>query len=149
MRSKLDVGLTVSPGVDGLVRHLLLHAGDNGITDRTTAMVYAAEYRNAPSLTIAVGSINTAGGAQSTGFNPDRGCYELTASANSVDFTVSGALYNPAFNISSWSSSVPGTIRINGVTANLNADYVAVADSGRLLIQIMRAVAGGTRIQIP
>jgi len=149
MRSKLQVGFNVPPGTDSLVRHLVLHAGDNGIVDRTTAMVYAAEYRNAPSLTMTVGSINTAGGAQASGFNPDRGCYELTASGTSVDFTVSGALYDPAFNISNWATAAPATIRINGATANLNTDYVAVADSGRLLIQIIRAVAGGAHIQVP
>jgi hypothetical protein len=85
----------------------------------------------------------------SNGFNYDRGCYELSASSNSVDFTTSGTLYSPAFNISSWSAGVPSTVVVNGVAATAGQDYVAISDNGRLLVQILNKVPAGTHIQIP
>jgi hypothetical protein len=141
LRSKLQTAASVPPGTDTWTRHIVLHAGDNGIVDRTTANAYAAEYRTPPALSMAAGSSN--------GFNYDRGCYELSASSNSVDFTTSGTLYSPAFNISSWSAGVPSTVVVNGVAATAGQDYVAISDNGRLLVQILNKVPAGTHIQIP
>jgi hypothetical protein len=141
LRSKLQTAASVPPGNDTWTRHIVLHAGDNGIVDRTTANAYASEYRTPPSLSMATGS--------SAGFNYDRGCYELTASGNSVDFTTAGILYNPVVNVSSWSAGLPSTIVVNGVAATSGKDYIAVADNGRLLVQFLGTVAQGTRIQIP
>jgi hypothetical protein len=141
-RSRIQQGAigVINTGTDTLVRHAAMFAGDNGVNTKAIAETYAAEYKSPPVLTMTQGS--------NQGFNMEMGDFEMTSANSAVDFTTGGALHYPVFNITSWSASVPSSILLNGSPLYLNSDYVAVADNGRLLIQIMSVVPSGARVQI-
>jgi len=148
IRSKLLMsGLTAPVGTDQLPKHMMLWVGDNGIRSQANAALRATEYNSPPSPTMSVG---TSSGFDYGSRTAGCGCWNLTASSNSISLTTAGTMYYPAFKISSYSNAVPSTIRIGGVTKALDTDYVAVKlDATTLLLQVMSTVSNGTSIQIP
>jgi len=142
-RSKIQVpGITIpSNGPDSLVRYAFWLGGDNGVVQEADAVPYANEFRSPPALTMNTGS--------SQSFSYDRGDFRMTASSNAVDFTVGGTLHSPEFTIANWATVVPSTIRLNGSTLTVDADYVAVVGGGTLELQILRQLSASDHVQIP
>lgn len=142
-RSKIQVsGITIpSNGPDSLLRYAFWLGGDNGVVQESDATPYAAEFRTPPLLTMIAGT--------SQGFQYDRGEFQLTASSNTVDFTTAGVMHSPEFTIANWTTTAPATIRLNGATLSLNVDYVAIAASGTLELQVMRQLNTNDHVQIP
>lgn len=128
-------------GTNVFVRHAAVFGGDNGITTKAIANEYNTEYRTPLAFTMNVGTTQ--------GFDKELGEYQVTASGNVLDLTPTGTIRNPVFNIASWTAAVPGTVIADGVTLVLNTDYVAVVSGGKLLIQLLKTIPPGGRIQIP
>ncbi|HEU5404368.1 MAG TPA: hypothetical protein VFU86_23675, partial [Terriglobales bacterium] len=115
--------------------------GDNGINSETVANTFSQEYKAPPTISMLSGT----GGS----FDATEGYWRMASANNVLSFSASGALHSPVLLVSSWTGSVPSTIRVGSATLSLDVDYVAVVNNGNLLIQILQTVPGGTLVQIP
>jgi len=121
--------------------HMLVLA-NHDMTDLEKAKPYVKEYREPGTPKCAKGQ------PVGDGFKEAMGCYELEADKGGVEFELPAACHWPAFQVSGWTGGAPKTIGIDGKQAGRGDDYLAGAAKGRLLLQIRRDVAQGTRIVI-
>jgi hypothetical protein len=115
--------------------------GDNGIQSESAANPYSSEYKAPPAITVSTGTGGT--------FDAVEGYWKMTSNNNVLAFSANGTLHSPALQVSSWTGSVPSTIRVGGSTLSLDVDYVAVVNNNTLLIQILKNIPSGTLVQIP
>ena len=142
----------LEPGTS-LVWCFMLQLKPDEVDSEEAARPYALDYRNPATVTVARGVLvtNDPGDATADGFNEAEGCTVLAAREGTVVFSFSpGELtrYRPVFKVLKWAGPPPGTINAGGEVLRAGHDYLAHADAGTLLIQILRPVDSETEFVI-
>jgi hypothetical protein len=132
---------------------MLLFRFGRDMNGHEAAGAYAQDYRAPDTLAVTKGAVvkNDPGDHDSDGFNEVGGCYVLRAAPEGVEFVLHGAgtpRMHPAFKVTGWKGGVPDSVTLGGDALVAGADYVASANAGVLLLQILKGVKEDTKIVI-
>jgi len=145
------VDKVLEPGTS-LTWCFMLQLKPDDIDSEEAARPYALDYRTPASITVTQGRLvtNDPGDAQGDGFNEAEGCYVLEARKGRLRFTfAAGAVthYWPVFKVLNWPGGAPALLRVGDRTLRAGYDFLARADDGVLLIQLLQPLRGRVEIE--
>lgn len=141
---------------------VMMNMGQKGETDTLVGQV---EKTLASSVSASIGTVPTTGPAginnantityATAGYDPVYGVFVVTASGNQVAMTInSGAntLVNPMIRIKNYTTTVPNTIVVGGVTLYKDVDFFGSAvtfdGSSEMWLTLNRSITGSTTITV-
>jgi hypothetical protein len=141
---------------------VLLNLGQKGETD---TLVEQMEKTLASTVSATVGTVPTTGPAgvanantityATAGYDPVYGTYVVSASGNQVAMSINAGantLVNPMIRIKSYTTTVPNTIVVGGVTLYKDVDFFGSAvnfdSSNELWLTLNKSITGSTTITV-
>jgi len=145
-------GIVMGPGYDSTWA-CMIQMGTSGsgvapeMRTAADALPLAIEYRTPPKLAIqgAVLVTDDPGDLNRDGFNESEGCYVLRGQGAVVlNCEAGAALHQPAFKVLGRNIGGPEKVTVGGA----DAAFVADAEGGTLVVQVLATVKGGAKVAI-